>query len=513
MLKVNIHMISRTKLIESLERVQKRKGAENLSIVQSKELSRADRQLLLKTGWLREIIRGWYLLVRPDAPTNDSTVWYAHFWEFIAIYLKELYGDEYCLSAEASLDVLLEKPLTPKQVIIMVPTGGSGSPRLLPYETSLLIYSDPRSTLIEKTKVQNLQVMSLPLALSRVTSTFFKTHPIDAEVALKSIKTAEELSHILLKYDLKSAASRLIGAYQFLGLSKMAEQLNDQLKKFGMEIVPENPFQEIKPLLKTIRPISPYTGRIEALWSTYRDPIIRIFPEPIRLQDEISYFKNLEEIYKQDAYNSLSIEGFQVTAELIERVKNNEWDPNLHLQDADQRNALAARGYYEAFQSVKKTIHDIISTQKNSGELIGEQLQNWFHALFAPSVRAGIIDQTGLLGYRRHRVHIRNSRHVPPPPEALVDAMKTFFDCLKKETHAGVRVILGHYIFVFIHPFMDGNGRIGRFLMNALLASGNYPWVIVPVARRQEYMNSLEIAGAETDILPFARFIISLLPK
>jgi Fic family protein len=60
---------------------------------------------------------------------------------------------------------------------------------------------------------------------------------------------------------------------------------------------------------------------------------------------------------------------------------------------------------------------------------------------------------------------------------------------------------------------MDGNGRIGRFLMNALLASGNYPWVIVPVARRQEYMNSLEIAGAETDILPFARFIISLLPK
>jgi Fic family protein len=231
------------------------------------------------------------------------------------------------------------------------------------------------------------------------------------------------------------------------------------------------------------------------------------------MQDEISYFKNLEEIYKQDAYNSLSIEGFQVTPELIERVKNNEWDPNLHLQDADQRNALAARGYYEAFQSVKKTIHDIISTQKNSGELIGEQLQNWFQALFAPSVRAGIIDQTGLLGYRRHRVHIRNSRHVPPPPEALVDAMETFFDCLKKEIHAGVRVILGHYIFVFIHPFMDGNGRIGRFLMNAMFASGNYPWVIVPLERRQEYMNSLEIAGAETDILPFTRFIISLLPK
>jgi hypothetical protein len=504
-------MIPRTKLIEALERVQKRKGTENLSVVQSKELNRADRELLLKTGWLREIIRGWYLLVRPDAPTNDSTVWYANFWEFLKLYLKELYEDQYCLSAEASLDVLLEKPLTPKQVIIIVPKGGSGSPRLLPYNISLLIYSDPKNIPIEKIKVRGLEVMPLALALCRVSPSFFKISPIDAEVALKSIKSSEELIQVLLAYDLKTAANRLIGAYQFLGLSKMAEQLKIQLQKFGMQIEPENPFAEIKPLLHASRLTSPYAGRIEALWSKYREPIVNIFPEVFLEKNENSYFKNLEDIYKQDAYNSLSIEGYQVTPELIERVKNNHWNPDLDMQDAEQRNALAARGYYEAFQCVKKTIHDIFSAQKNSGEIIEEQLQDWFQTLFAPSVRAGIIDQTGLIGYRRHRVHIRNSRHVPPPPEALIDAMETFFNCLKNEPNAGVRVILGHYIFVYIHPFMDGNGRIGRFLMNAMFASGNYPWVIVPLERRQEYMNSLEIAGTETDILPFTRFIISLM--
>jgi hypothetical protein len=37
---------------------------------------------------------------------------------------------------------------------------------------------------------------------------------------------------------------------------------------------------------------------------------------------------------------------------------------------------------------------------------------------------------------------------------------------------AGVRVVLGHFIFVYIHPYMDGNGRMGRFLMNVMLAGG-----------------------------------------
>jgi Fic family protein len=57
---------------------------------------------------------------------------------------------------------------------------------------------------------------------------------------------------------------------------------------------------------------------------------------------------------------------------------------------------------------------------------------------------------------------------------------------------------------------MDGNGRIGRFLMNVMLAAGGYPWTVIPVERRNDYMQTLEAASVEQDIGPFARFLADL---
>lgn len=54
---------------------------------------------------------------------------------------------------------------------------------------------------------------------------------------------------------------------------------------------------------------------------------------------------------------------------------------------------------------------------------------------------------------------------------------------------------------------MDGNGRIGRFLMNVMLASGGYPWTIIPLERRDDYMDALESASVKQDIRPFAKFL------
>jgi hypothetical protein len=45
----------------------------------------------------------------------------------------------------------------------------------------------------------------------------------------------------------------------------------------------------------------------------------------------------------------------------------------------------------------------------------------------------------------------------------------------------GVRVVLGHWLLGYIHPYPDGNGRMARFLMNAMLASGGYPWTVIRV--------------------------------
>ena len=60
---------------------------------------------------------------------------------------------------------------------------------------------------------------------------------------------------------------------------------------------------------------------------------------------------------------------------------------------------------------------------------------------------------------------------------------------------------------------MDGNGRIGRFIMNAMLASGGYPWVIIPVEKRNDYMAVLEKASINQDISDFTKFITSLNEK
>lgn len=51
------------------------------------------------------------------------------------------------------------------------------------------------------------------------------------------------------------------------------------------------------------------------------------------------------------------------------------------------------------------------------------------------------------------------------------------FSRLAKEPEASVRAVLGHFIFVYIHPYMDGNGRMGRFLINTLSAKGGYKWM------------------------------------
>src|SRR5690606_29582067 len=105
------------------------------------------------------------------------------------------------------------------------------------------------------------------------------------------------------------------------------------------------------------------------------------------------------------------------------------------------------------------------------------------------------------------QVYIGNSKHVPLGVDAMRDVMPVLFELLEEEPEASVRAVLGHFVFVFIHPYMDGNGRMGRFLMNVMLASGGYPWTVIPVEERDSYMKALETASVKGDIEPFAKFI------
>ncbi len=81
--------------------------------------------------------------------------------------------------------------------------------------------------------------------------------------------------------------------------------------------------------------------------------------------------------------------------------------------------------------------------------------------MFAPGVITGILQPADLAGYRNDQVYIRSSKHVLPSREAVRDMLPALFDLLKEETEASVRIVPGHFIFVYIHPYMDGNGRMG----------------------------------------------------
>jgi len=70
--------------------------------------------------------------------------------------------------------------------------------------------------------------------------------------------------------------------------------------------------------------------------------------------------------------------------------------------------------------------------------------------------------------------------------------------------------VLSYFVFVYIHPYMDGNGRMGRFLMNVMFAAGGYPWTVLPVETRDRYMLALETASVEQDIGLLAEYLADL---
>ena len=166
-----------------------------------------------------------------------------------------------------------------------------------------------------------------------------------------------------------------------------------------------------------------------------------------------------------------------------------------------------ARGYWQAHNAVKESITTMLTTNFSPGQVFKADHGGWYRALFAPSVQAGILKPEHLAGYRGHQVFIRNAEHVPPPKEAVRDMMPALSELLENEPSAAVRAVLGHFIFVFIHPYIDGNGRSARFTMNAMLVSGGYPWTVVKLEGRDDYMASLNEASARQNIRPFVEHI------
>ncbi len=493
------------KLAQSLEQLQElqKKG---VVAIRSRDLTRIHLNRLVKTGFLKEVIKGWYIPSRPEETQGDSTSWYISFWDFCASYLNKRFGNTWCLSPEQSLLLHIENWTVPKQLLVRSKKGNNKITHLL-FDTSLL---DVRYTMPKKNEIEEkngLKIYSKASALIASSPSFFIQNPTDARTILATIQDASEILPSLLENGHSTIAGRLIGAFKNTGQNRIAEEIKKTMIAAGYNIREQDPFEAEIKLQYPNKIVSPYVHRIRILWQEMRNPIIDRFPKPSNTPlDTKSYLENIEAKYTIDAYHSLSIEGYQVTIDLIEKVRSGKWNPDTDEADHNHKNALAARGYWQAFQAVRKSIQKVLN-DNNPSKVAWDDHGDWFRELFAPSVTAGILKPTELAGYRRHPVYIKRSMHVPPNFSAVPELMYTFFDLLEHETEASVRIVLGHFFFVFIHPYMDGNGRIGRFLMNLMCAAGKFPWIIIPVERRQQYMEALEKASVEQNIIPFCDFI------
>lgn len=133
----------------------------------------------------------------------------------------------------------------------------------------------------------------------------------------------------------------------------------------------------------------------------------------------------------------------------------------------------------------------------------------------------GLIDGAGALRTKSVGVISENGKviHVAPPHNMVSVLMSQLFDWLRiSKTHMLIRSSVFHYEFEFIHPFADGNGRMGRFWQTALLASWKPIFEWIPIEsiikdNQDEYYRAIGLSTAEGKSNRFILFMLSVIKK
>lgn len=493
------------KLAQSLK-VLKAAQDKGRSVFRSKDMTRIHRERLVQNGWLTEVVKGWYIAAKPGEGSGESTAWYASFFEFVAQYCEARFGKNWHLSPEASLLQYAGNTIVPKQMLIYAKKGSNNN-LALKFETSIFDYEAKAFKLAGIQLASNgLRLLSLPETLVQVSPALFVDKPLDMRVAISQVRDASEVLEPLLAGGQPVVAGRLAGAFRAVGRAAEADRIVAAMKTAGYTVHETNPFTDKIPLLAT-RHEHPCVARIRLMWASMRELVLQAMPAaPGLVANKAAYIADVNDRHVEDAYHSLSIEGYRVSEALIAKIAAGSWDPEESERDKTDKDALAAKGYHDAFQRVRASVERILEAEE-SGGVVRQDHHDWYLQLFGPMVRAGILETRNLAGYRSWPIYIRNARYVPPSSDAAREAMPAFFELLINEPEPAVRAVLGHYVFVYIHPYGDGNGRMGRFLMNTMLAAGGYPWTVVRVEDRAAYRQALDQASVDGNIVPFAQFI------
>jgi Fic family protein len=196
-----------------------------------------------------------------------------------------------------------------------------------------------------------------------------------------------------------------------------------------------------------------------------------------------------EEFLIEFTYNSNAIEGNTLTLQETAMVLQ-----GLTIDQKPLKDHLEAVGHRDAFQFMQQLVSAKVG--------LSERIIREIHTLV-------LIDRPEDKGvYRRIPVRIPGAHHEPPQPYLVPVQMEQLLDdYVKIKRHPIVRAALFHLQFEGIHPFIDGNGRTGRLLINLDLMRQGYPPINVKFADRKRYYACFDSYYHDQDPVPMIRLI------
>lgn len=212
-----------------------------------------------------------------------------------------------------------------------------------------------------------------------------------------------------------------------------------------------------------------------------------------------------EENKAYDAYHSTTMEGYRISREISDAIVRGESLPDGPQDRKTLEAAMAVQGYTIAYELV-------LESARRKDPVDSALILDLHETLFRPSVDAGLADTAALRGWRQDRVGLRGWRHVPPNAKKvpdLIGGLERF--AARNDLVAVTRALLVHLEFVTIHPFLDGNGHLGRLLMNHALLTSGLPWVTIRSDERVPFFRSVEKAQVDDEPGPFVEFLWHLI--
>ncbi len=228
-----------------------------------------------------------------------------------------------------------------------------------------------------------------------------------------------------------------------------------------------------------------------------------LFSEADALRDELvkrrpltqGELEHLREVFTVEyTYASNAIEGNTLTLEETALVLN-----GMTIDQKPLREHLEAIGHRDAFRYLEEVV-------RNEEVPLSERLIRELHALV-------LIDRPEDRGqYRRIPVRILNAVHTPPQPYEVPIRMEQLLAEFKHTPFHPIEAAARfHVAFEAIHPFIDGNGRTGRLLLNFMLMRKGYLPINVKFADRRKYYDAFTAFHKDNDIVPMASLIATYL--